>query len=146
MHWLARGGGGCQQCLLLLLLLLLLHACRYWRVGSIIMLLNDAADIFMEAAKVAKYCNKEGLATALFAAFTAAFLLLRLGWFPFMVIRSTLFEAPVVLPQWPPQYYSFNALLLVLLVLNCYWFSLVLRIAWLKLTTGSAHDVREDEE
>eukprot|EP00882_Tetradesmus_deserticola_P034609 GHRQ01039765.1.p1 GENE.GHRQ01039765.1~~GHRQ01039765.1.p1 ORF type:complete len:137 (-),score=53.03 GHRQ01039765.1:137-547(-) len=120
--------------------------CRYWRVGSIVMLLNDAADIFMEAAKVAKYCRREGLALALFVAFATAFLLLRLGWFPFMVIHSTLFEAPAALPHWPAQYYSLNALLLVLLALNCYWFRLVLRIALMKLRTGDAHDVREESE
>jgi ceramide synthetase len=108
------------------------------------MLLNDAADIFMEAAKVAKYCRQEGLALAMFIVFTTAFLLLRLGWFPFMVIRSTLMEALLALQTWPPYYYGTNALLLVLLGLNCYWFGLVLRIAWMKLTTGEAHDVREE--
>jgi ceramide synthetase len=107
-------------------------------------MLNDAADIFLEAAKVATYCRKEGLALALFIAFTAAFLLLLLGWFLLMVIRSTLFEAPLALQKWPPCYHGTNALLLVLLGLNCYWFGLVLRIAWMKLTTGDAHDVREE--
>ncbi|WIA22413.1 hypothetical protein OEZ85_004718 [Tetradesmus obliquus] len=119
---------------------------KYWRVGSVIMLLNDADDTLMETAKLAKYCRREGLATTLFIAFAAAFLLLRLGYFPFFVLRSTLFEAPEVLLQPPPQYASFNGLLLLLLGLNCYWFRLVLRIAWLKLMTGSAHDVREEED
>ncbi len=41
---------------------------------------------------------------------------------------------------------GFNAALLVLLILHVYWAGLILRVVVLALATGSAHDVREDED
>lgn len=110
------------------------------------MLLHDACDVLMEAAKLAKYSKREDLATGLFASFTVAWLLLRLICYPLLVIRSTLFEYPKVIDVTPSTYYMFNALLCMLLVLHVYWFSLILRIVWLTLTTGNANDVREDDD
>lgn len=120
--------------------------CRFWRVGSLVMLLHDATDILMEAAKLLKYSRKEDLSVGMFAMFVVAWLLLRLTAYPLMVIRSTLFELPVVLGGRPPMFYMFNGLLLLLFVLHCYWFTLILKIVWLALTTGAANDVREDDD
>lgn len=110
------------------------------------MLLHDANDVLMEAAKLAKYSKKDNLSVCCFAAFTVAWLLLRLLFFPLLVIRSTLFELPKVIDLQLPVYYMFNALLCMLLALHCYWFSLILRIVWMTLTTGDAQDVREDDD
>jgi len=110
------------------------------------MVLHDANDVLMEAAKLAKYSKKEDLAVGLFASFTVAWLLLRLVCFPLLVIRSTLFELPKAIDLQTSMYYMFNGLLCMLLVLHWYWFSLILRVVWLTLTTGDAQDVREDDD
>jgi ceramide synthetase len=110
------------------------------------MLLHDANDVLMEAAKLAKYRRQEDLATGLFASFTVAWLLLRLVCYPLLVIRSTMFEFPKVIDVSLSVYYMFNALLCMLLVLHVYWFSLILRIVHVTLTSGGAHDVREDDD
>lgn len=120
--------------------------CRFWRVGTLVMLLHDANDVLMEAAKLSKYTNREDLATGFFASFTVAWLLLRLVCYPLLVIRSTMFEFPKVIDASKATYYVFNALLCMLLVLHVYWFSLILRVVWIQLTTGTSHDVREDDE
>jgi ceramide synthetase len=109
------------------------------------MVLHDTCDIFMEGAKLAKYTNREDVATGLFAAFTVAWLLLRLVCFPLLVIRSTLFEADRIVDLSDFWFYTFNGLLCMLLVLHVYWFTLILRIVLLALKTGGAHDVREDD-
>lgn len=111
-----------------------------------VMLLHDANDVLMEAAKLSKYTNREDLATGFFASFTVAWLLLRLVCYPLLVIRSTMFEFPKVIDASKATYYVFNALLCMLLVLHVYWFSLILRVVWIQLTTGTSHDVREDDE
>eukprot|EP00879_Flechtneria_rotunda_P020173 GHRR01021214.1.p1 GENE.GHRR01021214.1~~GHRR01021214.1.p1 ORF type:complete len:255 (+),score=47.31 GHRR01021214.1:334-1098(+) len=118
----------------------------FWRVGTLVMLLHDANDVLMEAAKLAKYCRKEDLSTGLFLVFVVAWLGLRLICFPAMVIRSTVFELPIVLDGRPPMHYMFNALLTTLFALHCYWFTLILRVVWLTLTTGETQDIREDDD
>lgn len=123
-----------------------LFVCRFYRVGTVVMLLHDANDVLMEAAKLAKYRNREDLATGFFASFTVAWLLLRLVCYPLLVIRSTLFEFPKVIDTSATVYYMFNALLCMLLVLHVYWFTLILRIVWIALATGSSRDVREDDD
>lgn len=110
------------------------------------MVLHDANDVLMEAAKICKYCQLEDAATAIFVIFVMVWAALRLCCFPLMVIRSTLLELPVMLGNKPPMYYMFNGLLLTLFVLHCYWFTLILRIVYMKIVTGQAHDMREDED
>ena len=65
-------------------------ACRYTRVGSVVMLLHDPSDIFLEGAKLADYAGAEGAAAALFAGLVVSWAVLRLGLLPFWVIRSCL--------------------------------------------------------
>lgn len=110
------------------------------------MLLHDANDVLMEAAKISKYCKKEDFSLGLFVVFFVAWIALRLVCFPLLVIRSTLLELPSALGGRPPIYYMFNTLLLMLFVLHCYWFTLILKVVWLTLTTGEAQDVREDDD
>lgn len=109
------------------------------------MLLHDACDVLMEGAKIAKYCDREDLATVLFGSFSVAWLLLRLMFFPLVVIRSTMYESYKVV-GWDSVYFMFNGLLCMLLVLHVNWFRLILRIIYMQLVTGTAHDVREDED
>ena len=39
-----------------------------------------------------------------------------------------------------------SAVLCLLIALHIYWFSMIARIAWDKITTGSASDSREDDD
>lgn len=120
--------------------------CSFWRVGTVVMALHDANDVLMEAAKLFKYCKKEDISLGLFVAFVVAWLGLRLVCFPLMVIRSTLLELPSVLGGRPPIFYMFNSLLIMLFFLHCYWFTLIMRVVWMTLSTGEAQDVREDDD
>ena len=57
----------------------------------IILALHDASDVFLEAAKVFKYSGKELRASVFFGLFAVSWLVLRLIFFPFWVIRATRF-------------------------------------------------------
>ena len=46
----------------------------------------------------------------------------------------------------PPAYTLINCGLVLLYCINLYWFGLILRIAWAKVTTGQTRDIREDED
>lgn len=62
---------------------------RFFRIGAVVLALHDASDVFLEAAKVFKYSGNELGASALFGVFAVTWLMLRLVYFPFWVIRSS---------------------------------------------------------
>jgi hypothetical protein len=72
-----------------LVLLLLYLANRFARVGSIVLALHDASDIFLEIGKMSKYSSCEGLAVVAFLLFVLSWIVLRLIIFPFWILRST---------------------------------------------------------
>ncbi len=62
---------------------------RSFRAGTVILALHDVSDIFMELAKLFKYCRSELGASICFGLFVLSWVLLRLIYFPFWVIWST---------------------------------------------------------
>lgn len=44
-----------------------------------------------------------------------------------------------------PFYFVFNGLLILLLIMHCYWFALIVRIAYRTVVSGSIDDVREND-
>ncbi|KAM7251733.1 hypothetical protein ACFE04_023616 [Oxalis oulophora] len=101
----------------------------FFRVGSIILALHDASDVFLEFAKVFKYSDKELGASICFGLFAISWFLLRLIFFPFWVIRATSYNLQEVLDlskAYPTLlYYIFNTMLLMLLVFHVYWWVLI---------------------
>lgn len=67
---------------------------RYARVGSIVMLLHDPSDVFLEGAKLCNYADWDLPATTLFAGLLVSWLALRLVLLPFWVVRSCLCVTP----------------------------------------------------
>lgn len=63
--------------------------CRFARVGSVILALHDATDVFMEVGKMSKYSGAETLASCSFVIFVILWILLRLIYYPFWVLWST---------------------------------------------------------
>ena len=57
-------------------------------MGSLIMLLHDPSDVFLEGAKLLNYAGLDLPATATFAGLLCSWLVLRLVLLPFWVIRS----------------------------------------------------------
>ncbi|XP_031637328.1 ceramide synthase 6 [Contarinia nasturtii] len=117
-----------------LLLLSLSWICNLHRVGSLVLVIHDCADIFLEAAKITKYANYQKLCDAIFALFTFIWIVTRLGFYPRIIYSSTV-EAPRILPMFP-AYYIFNSLLILLLCLHVAWTYMILKIAHNSLKSG----------
>lgn len=83
----------------------------FFRIGSIILALHDASDVFMEAAKVFKYSEKELAASVFFGFFAISWLILRLIFFPFWVIKATRFA--LLVNDFISPYLFFVVLLLI---------------------------------
>jgi len=130
-----------------LVLISLSWVCNLHRVGSLVLLVHDCADITLEAAKFLKYANLQKACDIVFGIFTVMWIVTRLGLYP-RIIYSTSVEAPRILPLYP-VYYIFNSLLIMLLILHLVWTYMILQIVIQTIKVGKMDgDVRSssDEE
>ncbi|XP_035542728.1 LAG1 longevity assurance homolog 2-like [Juglans regia] len=128
----------------------------FFRIGSVILALHDASDIFMEAAEVFKYSEKELAASVFFGFFAVSWLILRLVFFPLWVIKASRFalrvidfNSPDVALAYPTLlYYVFNTMLLMLLVFHIYWWVLICSMIQRQLKNRGkvGEDIRSDSE
>ncbi|KAH8498467.1 hypothetical protein Peur_073646 [Populus x canadensis] len=125
---------------------------RFFRIGMIILALHDASDVFLEAAKVFKYSGKELRASVFFGLFAISWLVLRLIFFPFWVIRATSYDLvkflDLSLARDKLVYYVFNTMLLMLLVFHIYWWILIYSMIMRQLRNRGrvGEDIRSDSE
>lgn len=114
------------------------------RIGTLVLLVHDCADILLEAAKMAKYANYQKLCDCIFVVFTILWIVTRVGVFPFWIIYSTSVKAPKIVPMFP-AYYIFNFLLFLLLFLHMIWTYLILKIAYNAFNAGQMEgDIRSN--
>lgn len=136
------------------ILIVLSYMLRFARVGSIVLALHDASDVFMEIAKMSKYSGYELSASIFFVLFVLSWTILRIIYFPLWILRSTSFEVLLVLKKAEDMttvtifYYVFNTLLFCLLVLHIYWWYLMVLmvVRQIKARGKVEDDVRSDSE
>ncbi|EEB11423.1 longevity assurance factor, putative [Pediculus humanus corporis] len=122
--------------------------CNMHRIGSLVLVIHDCADVLLEGAKMAKYANYQRVCDGLFVVFTLVWIMTRLGLYPFWIMRNTTVQAPKIVDMFP-AYYIFNSLLFLLLALHIFWTYLILKIAYNSLLVGKMEgDIRSssDEE
>lgn len=130
---------------LTLVLIALSWMCNLHRVGSLVLLVHDFADILLEAAKSLKYANLQKACDIIFGLFTIAWIVTRLGMFPRIIYSSTI-EAPQILPMYP-VYYIFNSLLIMLLALHFLWTYMILQVVIQTIKAGQMEgDVRSSSD
>lgn len=126
---------------------------NFLRLGSLIMLCHDAADVFLEGAKLFNYASKvkefkpvcSVVCDTLFATFAVVFLITRLILFPRYLIHTWLFESPTYLGT-TFNYYFLGTLLVVLQCLHVFWFYLISRMIVKLFSGGIKKDERSDDE
>ncbi|KAL9684263.1 hypothetical protein QQ045_021698 [Rhodiola kirilowii] len=124
----------------------------FFRIGSIVLALHDASDVFLETAKLFKYAGNEVGASVFFGMFAASWLVLRLIFFPFWIIKSTSYDLIEYLKssaQYPKFiYYVFNTMLFTLLVFHIYWWYLIYAMIRRQLKNRGkvGEDIRSDSE
>ncbi|XP_074569879.1 ASC1-like protein 3 [Curcuma longa] len=125
---------------------------RFFRIGTIILALHDASDVFLEAAKLFKYSERELTASLCFGLFAFSWLILRLIYFPFWIIKSSSYDSIEAL-SWMDNfptllYYIFNMMLLTLLIFHIYWWKLIFAMILKQLRNRGkvGEDIRSDSE
>ncbi|KAJ4961877.1 hypothetical protein NE237_021787 [Protea cynaroides] len=136
------------------ILIVLSYILRFARVGSVVLALHDASDVFLEVGKMSKYSKCEKLASFSFVLFVLSWIILRLIYYPFWILWSTSYEVLITLDKetyktnGPIYYYVFNFLLYCLLVLHIYWWILIYRMLVKQIQAKGvvSEDVRSDSE
>ncbi|XP_026394558.1 LAG1 longevity assurance homolog 2-like isoform X2 [Papaver somniferum] len=124
----------------------------FFRIGLIVVALHDACDVFMEAAKVFKYSENEFAASVIFGFFAVSWVILRLVFFPFWVIRCSSYNLIEVLKLSEAYhtflYYFFNTMLLTLLNFHIYWWILIYSMIRRQLKNRGkvGEDIRSDSD
>ena len=117
---------------------------QYERMGLVILLLHDISDIFLETGKIFNYMDNDNMATTAFLGLIVTWFIARCVYFPLKVLRSV-FMYHVSQIQIPYGRHFF-VLLLILQVLNIFWFGMLIKMAYKKLFEGgNIEDTRETE-
>lgn len=127
------------------LLLTFSYNSGFFRIGCVIMLLHDLADIFLESAKVFNYAQWEVTCNIGFIFFAVVFNATRLVYYPFWVLHAVYYCQDYCgkFQAW----IWFIGLLICLQVLHFYWSYKIGETAVQFIVKGTVEgDVRSDEE
>ncbi|KAF4652642.1 hypothetical protein FOZ61_009555 [Perkinsus olseni] len=127
-------------------LVLLLTVCSYLgnyvRMGSLVMLSNFAPDVVVYTAKSLVDTPWSG-GILIYIPLALSYFYGRLYIFIGYLFRSVWIEAPRMAPEEIQEYWSFLVTLLcVMLVMNTYWFVMILKIGLFILSTGQSRDIQ----
>ncbi len=131
--------------------LVLLFVSYSWHIthcGSLLLLLMDIADPFLELGKISKYLGSETYSTVAFVVFFLSFIILRLFVYPVLALYPCIYYTWDLALYLQAQhiYYIVIGFMWVLFALNLYWAGLILKVIIAKFTEGKMRDVRSDDE
>ncbi|KAM6464521.1 ceramide synthase 4-like [Liasis olivaceus] len=122
------------------------YCANYIRIGSVVMILHDVPAFLMLFAKMFNYLKWQKTSYALFFIFTAVYLFASLVIFPCKILYNTYYYS-MELTQPFFAYYFFNALLIILQLLDLFWLSFIIRMIYRFLIDGKLEkDARSESE
>nr|KAF6309532.1 ceramide synthase 4 [Pipistrellus kuhlii] len=132
--------------LVTIILITFSYSANLLRIGSLVLLLHDAADYLLEACKMFNYTHRRRVCNTLFLLFSVVFFYTRLVLFPTQILYTTYYES--IANSGPFfGYYFFNTLLAILQLLHVFWSCLILRMIRSFVKKGQMEkDIRSDAE
>eukprot|EP00123_Amoebidium_parasiticum_P021241 comp6394_c0_seq1/m.2194 comp6394_c0_seq1/g.2194 ORF comp6394_c0_seq1/g.2194 comp6394_c0_seq1/m.2194 type:complete len:416 (-) comp6394_c0_seq1:195-1442(-) len=133
------------------------YMANFVRIGTVVLLVHDFADIALETGKCFVYAGWQKAADNIFVVFAAYFFLSRLIAFPYVIYAVLVYAVEEVLNESFTDYITkghlipthaiFSALLLILLCLHIFWMSIILKMAIKFLQAGAVEkDYRSEGE
>lgn len=120
----------------------------YWgglnRVGAVVMVLFDPADVPLHLAKVCRYLGWQGPADLLFALFAVSFLVSRIGLFSYVCWSAHVESARYLRPGW--DVVAGWSILYAILAINVAWGWMVVRVVLRVASGAGAADDRSDSD
>ncbi|NXT96135.1 CERS4 synthase, partial [Anhinga rufa] len=112
------------------------YCANYIRIGSLVMVIHDASDCFLEPTKIFNYMKWKKTCDSLFMIFSAVFLISRLVIFPYTVLYNTYFYSMEIFQPFF-GYYFVNALLIILQLLHVFWSCLIIHMVYKFILQGT---------
>uniref|UniRef100_A0A8D0H3F1 Uncharacterized protein n=1 Tax=Sphenodon punctatus TaxID=8508 RepID=A0A8D0H3F1_SPHPU len=112
------------------------YCANYLRIGSLVMVIHDAADCFLEPTKIFNYLKWRRICDTLFIIFSSVFLFTRLVIFPHKVLYNTYYYS-MELYQPFFGYYFMNGLLMLLQLLHIFWSCLIIHMVYKFILQGT---------
>ncbi|XP_063391071.1 ceramide synthase 2-like [Cydia fagiglandana] len=109
--------------------------CNLHRIGSLLMLTLDCSEALLEPTKATKYAGYHRASEYMFTAFTALWIVTRIGMYSYFIIGSATYRAAAYFSP----FLMFQLLVFlawVLLALNLYWTWLILQVAYRAIKHG----------
>ncbi|KAL6737305.1 hypothetical protein Aduo_010960 [Ancylostoma duodenale] len=129
---------------------------NFVRVGTLVLISHDVADILLEFGKLTRYDrNLKAVTNVCFVVFLTGWIITRLGYYPLVLVRSALFDAAGLIQpdynlldftQVPYAPRVIIAMLFILLLLHIFWTVIIMKIVVKTVTEGEAGDLRSDSE
>ncbi|KJE95781.1 longevity protein [Capsaspora owczarzaki ATCC 30864] len=123
------------------------HA-NFIRIGTLVLLVHDVSDIFLEGAKAFNYLKYQKLCDATFVVFAIVFFVARLFVYPRYVLKSAFWDVRALLNTEPFfGLWFFNILLWILQALHVMWFITIFKMVISFASKGEVSgDDRSDSE
>ena len=128
------------------------HLAKFYRIGVVTFMLLDISDVFLESAKCFNYASRAPrqawlsyFSHGIFALFASSFFILRIVYYPYLVVYGMTVESRNILGMWS-GYYLGSGLLGLLYVLQLMWFRIIAVMIYRMLTAGTDKDERSDDE
>ncbi|XP_066491714.1 ceramide synthase 4 [Tiliqua scincoides] len=122
------------------------YCANYTRIGSLVMVIHDAADFILELTKMFNYLKRRKICDFLFIVFSTIFLFTRLVIFPYKVLYNTYYYSMELFQPFF-GYYLMNALLMLLQLLHIFWSYLIIHMVYRFILCGTMErDLRSDSD
>jgi len=120
------------------------------RIGSLVILVHDAADPMLEGAKLLKYMAYDTLCDFMFIGFAVNWFVTRITLYPLRILYSSFVESWRIVGPYN-MWYIFNGMLSILYVLHIFWFYTILKMAYYyivykELKKDERSDTEEDTD
>uniref|UniRef100_A0A8C0HR74 Ceramide synthase 4 n=1 Tax=Buteo japonicus TaxID=224669 RepID=A0A8C0HR74_9AVES len=112
------------------------YCANYIRIGTLVMVIHDASDCFLEPTKIFNYMKWKKTCDSLFMIFSAVFLISRLVIFPYTVLYNTYYYSMEIFQPFF-GYYFMNGLLIILQLLHVFWSCLIIHMVYKFILQGT---------
>ncbi|XP_065603125.1 ceramide synthase 4-like [Cyrtonyx montezumae] len=122
------------------------YCANYIRIGTLVMVIHDASDCFLEPTKILNYMKWKKTCDSLLMIFSAVFLISRLVIFPYTVLCNTYcYSMEIFQPFF--GYYFVNTLLIILQLLHVFWSCPIIHMVYKFMLQGTMEkDMRSETE